>query len=144
MGAVGQYLYEPDGAVIRAGLVAHAARGLGGRLLDRTIAYVTTDSPAPLDATGLADGLARGYRVLDTMPFGLKRLRSYLRERGVGRLTIKKRGTAVTPEQLRRQLALTGDATATIVLTRVGGSQQVLVVEPLSAPPAGAGQDGPR
>ncbi|MCR1984370.1 SAM-dependent methyltransferase, partial [Cellulosimicrobium cellulans] len=70
----------------------------------------------------------------------------------VGRLTIKKRGTAVTPEQLRRQLALTGDATATIVLTRVGGSQQVLVVEPLSAPPAGthAGaptdgeQDGPR
>ncbi|MGO1339496.1 MAG: THUMP-like domain-containing protein, partial [Cellulosimicrobium funkei] len=54
------------------------------------------------------------------------------------------RGTAVTPEQLRRQLAHTGDATATIVLTRVGGSQQVLVVEPLSAPPAGAGQDGPR
>lgn len=144
VGAVGQYLYEPDGAVIRAGLVAHAARGLGGRLLDRTIAYVTTDSPAPLDATGLADGLARGYRVLDTMPFGLKRLRSYLRERGVGRLTIKKRGTAVTPEQLRRQLALTGGASATIVLTRVGGSQQVLVVEPLSAPPAAAGQDGHR
>lgn len=142
VGGVGQYLYEPDGAVIRAGLVAHAARGLGGRLLDRTIAYVTTDSPAPLDATGLADGLARGYRVLDTMPFGLKRLRSYLRERGVGRLTIKKRGTAVTPEQLRRQLALTGDATATIVLTRVGGSQQVLVVEPLAAPSTGAPQSG--
>ncbi len=134
VGAVGQYLYEPDGAVIRAGLVAHAARDLGGRLLDRTIAYVTTDSPAPLDEAGLADGLARGYRVLDVMPFGLKRLRAYLRERGVGRLTIKKRGTAVTPEQLRRQLALSGDATATIVLTRVGGSQQVLVVEPLDTP----------
>ena len=65
------------------------------------------------------------------MPFGLKRLRTYLRERDVGRLTIKKRGTAVVPEQLRRQLDLRGSATATIILTRVAGSQQVLVVEPV-------------
>lgn len=131
VGGVGHYLYEPDGAVIRAGLVAHAAAELGGRLLDRTIAYVTTDTPAALDAAGLAAGLATGYRVLDTMPFGLKRLRGYLRARDVGRLTIKKRGTAVVPEQLRKQLALSGDEEATVVLTRVGGSQQVLVVEPL-------------
>ncbi|MBD8080476.1 class I SAM-dependent methyltransferase [Cellulosimicrobium arenosum] len=130
VGAVGQYLYEPDGAVIRAGLVAHAAAELGGRLVDPTIAYVTTDSPVPPDASGLAAGLARGYRVLDVMPFGLKRLRAYLRARGVGRLTIKKRGTAVTPEQLRKQLALSGDAETTIVLTRVAGAQHVLVVEP--------------
>jgi len=130
-GAVGRYLYEPDGAVIRAGLVGHAAAELDGRLLDRTIAYVTTDSPAPVGENGLGAGLARGYRVLDEMPFGLKRLRAYLRERGVGRLTIKKRGTAVTPEQLRKQLALTGDAEATVVLTRVDGQQRVLVVEPL-------------
>ena len=131
-GPIGSYLYEPDGAVIRAGLVAHAARELGGRLLDRTIAYVTTDSPARLDESGLAEGLARGYRVLDTMPFGLKRLKAYLRERGVGRLTIKKRGTAVTPEQLRSQLAPKGDAEATLVLTRVGGGQHVIVVERLA------------
>lgn len=133
VGTVGRYLYEPDGAVIRAGLVAHAADALGGRLVDRTIAYVTTDAPAPVDVNGLGAGLATGYRVLDTMPFGLKRLRSYLRERGVGRLTIKKRGTAVVPEQLRSQLALKGDQEATVVLTRVAGSQQVLVVEPLGA-----------
>ncbi|MCB7136723.1 class I SAM-dependent methyltransferase [Cellulosimicrobium marinum] len=131
VGDVGQYLYEPDGAVIRAGLVGHAAAELGGRLVDRTIAYVTADTPAPVGDAGLAAGLARGYRVLDTLPFGLKRLRAYLRERDVGRLTIKKRGTAVTPEQLRRQLALNGSREATIVLTRVGGRQSVLVVEPL-------------
>ncbi|WP_159791525.1 class I SAM-dependent methyltransferase [Puerhibacterium puerhi] len=134
VGAVGHYLYEPDGAVVRAGLVAHAAAELGGRLLDRTIAYVTTDAPAPADAVDPATGrapVATGYRVLDVMPFGLKRLKAYLRERGVGRLTIKKRGTAVTPEQLRSQLSLKGDAEATLVLTRVDGAQQVLVVEPL-------------
>jgi THUMP domain-like len=130
VGPVGHYLYEPDGAVIRAGLVAHAAAELGGRLLDRTIAYVTTDAPAPPTPSGTAP-IATGYRVQDAMPFGIKRLKAYLRERGVGRLTIKKRGTAVTPEQLRSQLSLKGDGEATLVLTRVAGAQQVLVVEPL-------------
>ncbi|WP_298456236.1 THUMP-like domain-containing protein [uncultured Cellulomonas sp.] len=125
VGPVGAYLYEPDGAVIRAGLVAQVAREVDGHLVDSTIAYVTS--------TNLHDTpLATGYRVLDTLPFGLKRLRTYLRERGVGRLTIKKRGTAVVPEQLRKQLDLRGAAEATIVLTRVGGSQQVLVVDPVT------------
>jgi hypothetical protein len=67
--------------------------------------------------------------VLDTLPFGLKRLRAYLRERDVGRLTIKKRGTAVLPEQLRKQLDLRGHAEATIILTRVAGAQHVIVAE---------------
>ena len=143
VGAVGQYLYEPDGAVIRAGLVGQAAAELGGRLVDPTIAYVTTDSPAdlpsarPAEPAGAQAPIATGYRVLDTMPFGLKRLKAYLRERGVGRVTIKKRGTAVVPEQLRKQLVLTGTEEATIVLTRVAGNQQVLVVEPLGGTPQG-------
>ncbi len=124
VGPLGSYLYEPDGAVIRAGLVGVVAEQVQGRLLDATIAYVTSDALAPTD-------VATAYRVLDALPFGLKRLRTALRERGVGRLTIKKRGTAVVPEQLRRQLDLRGDAEATIVLTRVAGSQQVLVVEPV-------------
>ena len=124
VGAVGEYLFEPDGAVIRAGLVGEVAGLVGGRLIDPTIAYVTAD-------TSNRTPLATGYRVLDTLPFGLKRLRSYLRERDVGRLTIKKRGTAVVPEQLRTQLDLHGRAEATIVLTRVAGRQVVLLVDPV-------------
>ena len=124
VGPVGAYLYEPDGAVIRAGLVADVAVAVQGRLVDRTIAYVTSDVLRPTPA-------ATAYRVLDTLPFGLKRLRTSLRERDVGRLTIKKRGTAVVPEQLRAQLSLRGAAESTIILTRVDGRQQVLVVEPL-------------
>lgn len=124
VGPVGGYLYEPDGAVIRAGLVGEVVAEVQGRLVDRTIAYVTSDAlHHPATATA--------YRVLDTMPFGLKRLRTYLRERDVGRLTIKKRGTAVVPEQLRKQLDLRGRADGTIVLTRIAGAQHVLVVEPV-------------
>ena len=41
---VGRCLYEPDGAVIRAGLVTAVAAGVQGGLIDRHIAYVTADS----------------------------------------------------------------------------------------------------
>ncbi|GAB2684653.1 class I SAM-dependent methyltransferase [Thalassiella azotivora] len=125
VGAVGSYLYEPDGAVIRAGLVGQVASTVSGRLVDRSIAYVTADRLARTP-------LATAYAVEDVLPFGLKSLRTYLRDRRVGRLTIKKRGTAVEPEQLRRQLRLSGDQEATIVLTRVAGAQSVLVCRPVS------------
>jgi len=125
-GPLESYLFEPDGAVIRAGLVGTVAQRIGGHLVDPTIAYVTASSPASADPA-----LATGYRVLDSMPFNLKRLRSYLRERGVGRVTIKKRGTAVTPESLRSQLSLKGEEAATLVLTRISGAQHVIVVEAL-------------
>lgn len=137
VGALGTYLFEPDGAVIRAGRVATVARELGGRLVDATIAYVTTDMLPPGWAEPRPAGeaaLATGYRVLDVMPFHLKRLRTYLRERGVGRLTIKKRGTAVVPEQLRKQLDLRGPHEGHIVLTRIAGAQHIIVVEPLLRP----------
>ncbi len=126
VGPVGAYLYEPDGAVIRAGLVQRVAAEVHGRLIDPTIAYVTADRL-------VATPFASAYRVLDEMPFSVKRVRTYLRERAVGRLTVKKRGTAVTPEALRAQLDLRGSAEATVVLTRVAGSQRVLVVEPVAA-----------
>jgi THUMP domain-like len=124
VGEVGTVLYEPDGAVIRAGLVGQVAAAVGGRLVDQTIAYVTADRL-------VRTPLATAYAVEDVFGFQLKTLRTWLRDRGVGRLTIKKRGTAVEPEQLRRQLRLDGDDEATIVLTRVGGRQSVVAVRPV-------------
>ena len=120
---VGRYLYEPDGAVIRAGLVTAVAAAVKGGLVDEHIAYVTSD--VPLDTP-----FARGYRVIDDLPYREKSLRAALRERGIGRLTIKKRGVDIVPEELRKRLALAGDNEATIVLTRVAGRGAVLLVQP--------------
>jgi len=124
VGPVGEYLYEPDGAVIRAGLVTAVAAGVGGHLVDEHIAYVTGPD-------AFRTPFARSYRVVEELPYREKQLRAALRERGVGRLTIKKRGVAVVPEQLRPRLALKGAAEATIVLTRVAGAGTALLVEPL-------------
>ena len=124
---VGRFLYEPDGAVIRAGLVTAVAAACDGGLVDEHIAYVTTDA----DGTATPTPFARGYEVLEELPYREKALRAALRERGVGRLTIKKRGVDVVPEELRKRLALSGDAEATIVLTRVAGAGTALLVRPL-------------
>ena len=118
-----EFLYEPDGAVIRAGLVTAVAAGVQGGLVDEHIAYVTSDA-------SLRTPYARGYRVVEALPYREKQLKAALRERGIGRLTIKKRGVDVVPEQLRKRLALRGDNEATLVLTRAAGGGIALLVEP--------------
>ncbi|MEU3252844.1 methyltransferase domain-containing protein [Streptomyces sp. NPDC006997] len=122
---VGRYLYEPDGAVIRAHLVAEVAEELGGGLLDPTIAYVTTDTARPTP-------YATGYEITDHLPFNVKKLKALLRERRVGTLTVKKRGSAVEPEELRRKVKPQGPGAATVFLTRVAGAPAMLVGQPLA------------
>src|SRR5215475_7429087 len=123
VGSIGRYVYDPDGAVVRAHLVAEFAETVNGRIADGSIAYVYTDSP-------VATPFARGFEVLDVMPFSLKRLRAALRQRGIGRLTIMKRGSPLEPSQLRRDLRLHGTGELTIILTRVSGAPTVLLCSP--------------
>lgn len=120
---LGAFLYEPDGAVIRAGLVTAVAAGVDGGLLDEHIAYVTADA-------SFRTPFARSYRVLEEVPYREKPLKAALRQRSIGSLTIKKRGVEIVPEQLRKRLDLRGDNTATLVMTRVAGAGTALLVEP--------------
>ena len=119
----GAWLLEPDGAVVRSHLVAQVAAAVGGWLVDETIAYVSADEP-------VATPFGRWYEVLEVMPFGLKALRTRLRAYDAGPLVVKKRGTAVEPEVLRKQLGLTGSREVTVVLTRAAGRQVAMVVRP--------------
>jgi SAM-dependent methyltransferase len=114
------YLCEPDPALIRAGFVQDIAARCGGALLDETIAYFTCDAlPADPDLRLWM----KAWRARDWMPFNVKRIREYCRQHGIGALTVKKRGTAVTPEAIIPQLKLRGDNRATLVLTRGAGAQ---------------------
>ena len=124
VGPVREVLYDPDGAVVRAHLVAELADRLHATLLDPSIAYLTADQ-------AVATRFARGYTVREVLPFSVKRLRAELRARDVGRVTIKKRGSALVPEQLRRELRLSGTAESTVVLTRIAGRPYALLVDPI-------------
>lgn len=119
----GRWLLEPDGAVVRAHLVAQVAAQVDGWLLDETIAYVGADAR-------VATRYGKWFEVLEVLPFGLKPLRERLRAHDAGPLVVKKRGTAVEPDVLRKQLKLSGSREATVVLTRSAGRQIAMIVRP--------------
>ncbi|MEU7956752.1 THUMP-like domain-containing protein [Micromonospora humida] len=125
VGPVRRYLYDPDPAVVRAHLVAELADTLDATLADPSIAYLYADAPRPTP-------FGRCLEIVDVLPFSLKRLRALLRERRVGRVEILKRGSALSPEQLRRDLRLAGENPASLVLTRVAGAPTVLVGRPVA------------
>ncbi len=119
---VGAYLHEPDDAVIRAGAVGELAASLDGWLPDPHIAYVSSDAAA-------ATPLARSFRVLEELPFREKGLKAALQTRGVGTLTIKKRGVDVVPEELVRRMKLKGRTKALVIMTRVQGQGRAFLVD---------------
>ncbi len=124
------WLVEPDPALIRAGLVANLAYSVGGAQLDPEIAYITTE-------TKPNSRWARSWKIIDWMPFNLKKLRAYLRAHDVGTVTVKKRGTAVTPEVLIPKLKLNGSGSRTLVLTRCRGEYLTVVCENLTTQSGG-------
>lgn len=110
-GAPGRWIVDPDGAVVRAGLVRQYAARHGLWQLDPAIAYLTGDRvPAGV----------RGFEVLEQVPLREKALRSALSARDCGPLEILVRGVDVDPDALRRRLRPAGHTALSVVVTRLG------------------------
>jgi hypothetical protein len=107
----GRWLVDPDGAVVRAGLVRHYAARHDLWQLDRDIAYLSGDRLPP--------GM-RGFEVLDELPFNERRLSQALSARDVGAVEILVRGVGVDPDALRPRLRLRGSQQASVVIARIG------------------------
>jgi hypothetical protein len=118
----GTYLLDPSPAVTRAGLVEELGRDLAAWKLDPRIAFLSADEP-------LRSPFGRSLRVEASLPWSLKRLRQVLRERGVGTVEVRKRGSAVDVADLTARLRLRGDGRAVVVLTRVADRPWALVCE---------------
>ncbi|MEW5808980.1 MAG: class I SAM-dependent methyltransferase [Actinomycetota bacterium] len=107
----GRWLVDPDGAVVRAGLVRHYAKRHGLWQIDPDIAYLSGDR-LPADV--------RGFEVLDEIAFHERHLRQALSARGVGAVEILVRGVDVDPDALRTRLRLRGTERASVVVARLG------------------------
>lgn len=114
----GEWIIDPDGAVVRAGLVRHYAAKHGLWQLDPRIAYVTGDQ--------VPEGV-RGFRVLDRMEFREKALRAELHRRDCGPLEILARGVDIDPDALRARLKPRGSRPHTLVVTRIGRAATVFL-----------------
>lgn len=107
----GRWIVDPDGAVVRSGLVRHYAARHGLWQLDPDIAYLSGDR--------LPDGV-RGFEVLDQLPFSERLLRQALSALGAGAVEILIRGVDVDPDALRTRLRLRGPTQVTVVIVRLG------------------------
>jgi THUMP domain-like len=108
---VGRWIVDPDGAVVRAGLVRHYGARHGLWQLDPDIAYLSGDRLPP--------GM-RGFEVLEQMVFEERRLRQALSTLDCGALEILVRGVRVDPDALRRRLRRRGGRPLSVVITRIG------------------------
>ena len=121
-GPVGRYLYEPDGAVIRARGLPLLVEQLSAWLLDPQIAYLSGD-------TLVRSPFATAFTVREVLPYDVKVLRRWVRTHEVGALEIKKRGLDVDPAELRRALDGRGPGSATLVLSRTPSGAVAVVVD---------------
>lgn len=120
-----RYLYDPDSAVVRSGLVTNLAQQLGAKLIDEEIAYLTSIEHK-------ATPLATSYRIEEVHPFHQKRLADRLRALKVGEVTITKRGSAIDPNKLHKNLKLKGNESRTIILTRTLGRPVMMIATKLN------------
>ncbi|HEY3735193.1 MAG TPA: SAM-dependent methyltransferase [Streptosporangiaceae bacterium] len=118
--APGEYLFDPNPAVTRAGLVRDLALTIGAWQIDEQIAFLSADVPAETP-------FARMLRVIDSAPWNQKRLPARLRALDIGAVDIRRRGLAGDVDQLHRQLKLDGSRRATLVMTRVADQPWGLV-----------------
>jgi hypothetical protein len=107
----GRWIIDPDGAVVRAGLVRHYAARHRLWQLDADIAYLSGDR--------LPENV-RGFEVLEELNYSERRLRQALSTRDVGAVEILVRGVGVDPDGLRARLRLRGSQPVSVVIARIG------------------------
>lgn len=114
----GDWIIDPDGAVVRAGLVRHYAAKHALWQLDPRIAYLTGDT--------VPEGV-RGFRIQHRMDFKEKPLRAELHRRDCGPLEILTRGVDIDPDALRARIKPRGSVPHTLVITRIGRTPTVFL-----------------
>ena len=119
---LGQYIFEPDSALVRSHLIGAFAKRNNLNLISKDIAYLTSDKD-------LETPWLKRYRVVEVLPLGDKEIRRYCADNNIGSLEIKKRGVDITPEALRPKLKLKGTGVATLILTKVGDARRAIVCE---------------
>ncbi|MHC4880857.1 MAG: class I SAM-dependent methyltransferase [Planctomycetota bacterium] len=120
VGDLGEWLYDPDPAVVRSGLVDVVAERLGLRRLDDSEEYLTGDS--------LIDSpFVRPFRVLESLANNQKQVRRAVRRAGFGQVEIKCRHIPIDADAVRRKLPLDGTVPGVVTFARQAGKATAIV-----------------
>jgi hypothetical protein len=114
------YIWEPDAAIIRAGLTGELASILGGWQCDAHVDYFFTDSAN-------VSPFATCYKVIREMDYSRQVLQDTLVD--FGQVILKQRGFPQSIDEVRAKLKLRGKGEATVILTTLQGTNFAFVVE---------------
>jgi hypothetical protein len=120
------YLYDPDPAVVRAGLVDLVANQLGLARLDDREEYLTADTP-------VHSPLVRGFAVEAVLPNNPSDIRNHFRQSRFGQVEIKCRHIPIQAEDLRRRLPLPGKEPGVLIFARIAGRARAVVARRLDS-----------
>jgi len=121
---LGAILYDPDPAVVRAGLVDAVAERLALSRLDEAEEYLTGDAL-------VASGFVTPFRVLAELPNNERQLRGYFREHPAGQVEIKCRHIPIKAELVRKQLPLGDGPPRVVFFARLDGKARIIIAERL-------------
>ena len=127
IGPVGGFVFDPDPAVVRAGLIDLLCAEIGLSRLDDAEEYLTADEP-------LATPFAQPFRVLQDLPNNDRTIKKSLRELGCGRLEIKARRLPIDVARLHRAMPTDGDRPLVLLFARVAGKARAIIAERMSQP----------
>lgn len=119
---LGQFLYDPDPAVVRAGLIDVLAESSGLGRLDPAEEYLTSES--------LIDTpFARPFEVLANVPHNDRDLRRLLSDESIGELEIKCRHVPVDVNAFRKRLKLQGTQKRVLFIARLEGKTRYVLAK---------------
>ncbi|MBS0266050.1 MAG: hypothetical protein JSS02_29230 [Planctomycetes bacterium] len=115
-----RYVFDPDPAVVRSGLVDAVATQLDLCRLDAAEEYLT-GSEIP------NSGFVQAFEVLAELSNNPAEIRKYFRSAPYGQLEIKCRHIPIEADSVRRKLQLNGDQAGVLIFARLDGKSRALV-----------------
>jgi hypothetical protein len=120
VGPLGDFLHDPDPAVVRAGLVDLACGQMGLQRLDPEEEYLTSQDPVDSD-------LVRSFRVVAELPNNDREIRAFFRRSDFGHVEVKCRRIPIRAEDVLRKLPRPGSARAVLIYARIAGRSRAVV-----------------
>jgi len=108
-----RYLFDPDPAIVRAGLLDLLAVQLGLSRLDAAEEYLTGPQT-------VASPFVQAFAVEAELPNNERQIREALRKSSFGELEIKCRHVPINADALRRRLPLPGNEPGVLLFARIG------------------------
>lgn len=124
-GDLKRFLMEPCPLFVRSKLFTEFAKEWKAEIISKGIAYITTAEP--LFHLGFST-----FEILDSAPLGTAAVKAMLKKHNIGKLTLKKRGVEIIPEEEIKRLMPKGKNEAILFYTRLAGNKIALLAKRLT------------